>query len=434
MILFTIVVAAVIASAIYFYSYWNSSSKEVEESEYPDSLAGGDKEKRKKKSSSDKKSTLPNNKIPKSLLGKVSISATGNKDHRLFFNEIGGHTSPIKGVVFSSNNDFVATFSSEGCVRCMLVSEIGSGAQHELTLHLDEGLEAICFTQNSKRLLTAIHEKLQFYKMIYTTDSKKFELVKESNIGLKKVNSIQLLDVEKWMTIAIAGEMDNKPVVKVYNSKGDLLCCYTQSLKSKDMKSKHPNHHPHHSHMIPSAKKAILASSPDDRFIAISGVGEAEGIANGEVGIFEVNRGNEGAAIGLILKFLLSGHETELTSFSWSANGKRAVTLCKDGSWRLWDTSVRYDDADRPRQFSGAQRLPGSMSPSHIALLKGTTGPIVCCVVGKSLHYCGATTGEEVEVVENAFGGSVMQLVTALNGTAVAVVIDGAKRVSIWKA
>jgi hypothetical protein len=40
--------------------------------------------------------------------------------------------------------------------------------------------------------------------------------------------------------------------------------------------------------------------------------------------------------------------------------GKRLVTCCVDGVWRLWDTSVRYNEVEQPRLFSGRNECVGS--------------------------------------------------------------------------
>lgn len=83
-------------------------------------------------------------------------------------------------------------------------------------------------------------------------------------------------------------------------------------------------------------------------------MGEAEGLKDGEVGIFEVIRDSATqTSKGLKLSFALAGHESDVVAMAWNMSGKRLVTCCEDGVWRLWDVTVRYNEAEQPRLFSG---------------------------------------------------------------------------------
>lgn len=110
-------------------------------------------------------------------------------------------------------------------------------------------------------------------------------------------------------------------------------------------------------------------------FIVIYGVGEAEGVKDGEVGIFEIVRDKiSGHATSLSLAFAFAGHTSDVIACGWSPTGyflsfiyfsyiiyfiyflsigKKLVTCCEDGLWRLWDTTIQYYENEKPRLFSG---------------------------------------------------------------------------------
>ena len=58
------------------------------------------------------------------------------------------------------------------------------------------------------------------------------------------------------------------------------------------------------------------------RFVALYGVGEAEGLNDGEVGIFEVVR-DKGTDTSkeLKLSFVLAGHQSDVIAMAWNVTG-----------------------------------------------------------------------------------------------------------------
>lgn len=376
-----------------------------------------------------------NNKIPvKTSLAKnlkaysksKLVVATNKKDHQLHFDEVGGHKEDITCFTFSNKGDVIATASSDGYIRVIRVSDIGQAVQHD-THYMISGsvVKSIAFTQNSKRLIVATSSKIYLFKFPTSIDDKKFELVKDFTTDLSKAHTVQVMDVEKWMTILLAGEdLQSKPIIKIFNPRGETLVSLGQlERSSKDRRA----------NKRPAAKIALLATSPDDRFMAISGVGESVGVIDGEIGIFEVVRNKEGESEGVVLRFAFAGHDADVTAFAWSANGKQAVSCCADGTWRFWDASGRFNDFEKPRLFSGAYTTPKATVVRNVALVNSSHGLLVCMVVSRGFHYFTAGSGEEREVVSDALGGEAIGVRSSADGLVIGVVVEGAKRISLWR-
>lgn len=414
----------IIAAGFFYYKNFYSRQENEEEVELDSNSTKNISKTIKVKYSAAVKTPL--SKAVKSYSKAKVVAATNKKDHKLHFDEVGGHKEDITCFTFSNKGDLIATASSDGYIRAICVTDIGQAIQHDTHYMISGSVpNTLVFTQNSKRLIAATPTKIYFFKFPTLPDDKKFELVKEFNTNLSQSHTVQVMDVEKWMTIAVAGEdQHSKPTVKLFNQKGDTITTLGQLEKSnKDRKT----------NRRPAAKIALLATSPDDRFMAISGVGESVGILDGEVGIFEIVRNKDGESEGIILRFSFAGHDSDVTAIAWSSNGKQAVTCCADGTWRFWDASGKFNDFEKPKLYSGSYPTPNKSAVQCVSLVNSSHGLLVCMVVSKSFYYFTAGSGEEKEVVEDAIGGQAVSLRSSADGLLVGVVVEGAKRISLWR-
>lgn len=219
------------------------------------------KEVHKKKPSKLKPSTT------KGFNAKAALShATDHKDHPLYWRELGGHQIAATCVAFSHpQQDLVASGSADGTVRCVVISELGTPSPCEVYTKLDCAPDAMSLTQNAKRLIVAAKGNIYFYSISVTQKLRKIELVKSFPCSLKNVHTLQLLDVEQWMVIVVAGysSQDGTPSIQAFNPKGQLINEYNQ-VKRQGRADKH---------RLPNPLKALAVSSPDDRFIALYGGG-----------------------------------------------------------------------------------------------------------------------------------------------------------------
>jgi WD40 repeat protein len=243
--------------------------------------------------------------------------AVNQKDHPLFWKEIGGHVTSSCCVTFSSKNSLVASASQDGTIRCLPLSEVGVASPLEIFTKITVAPTALCFTQNAKRLIVAVSGMIQFFSLHATDSERKFELIKTlptSTTGMKFISSVQLMDVEQWMVVIVCGVSDgNEPCVRVFDRQGTRLANLVQIPRRGRVDKAR----------LTLASRAIMSASPDDRFLAVYGVGEAEGVKDGEVGIFEVVRDKiSGHATGLKLVIALSGHTSHVTSCGWNSTGQ----------------------------------------------------------------------------------------------------------------
>lgn len=64
---------------------------------------------------------------------------------------------------------------------------------------------------------------------------------------------------------------------------------------------------------------------------------------------------------------IFQGHTSGVYAFDFNQNSSRAVTASKDGSWKLFDTDIRYQQGEEPRQLlSGQWELLRSAHPESV--------------------------------------------------------------------
>lgn len=309
---------------LFFHEPSDSVSDCVSECGSGSSTTNNKNNAKKKSNATTTKSHLKPSAI-KGYNAKAALShATDCKSHSLYWRELGGHVVTATCVAFSHpQHDIIASGSIDGSIRCVRISDLGTPLPCEVYTKMTNCIpNAISFTQNAKRLIVASNDgNIYFYGISVTQKSRKIELVKSFSCNLKQVHSLQLLDVEQWMVVVVSGisAVDNTPAVQAYNPKGQLINEYLQVKRSgRADKNRQPN-----------AKKALIVSSPDDRFIAISGCGESSRtVGDGEVGIFEVERDSAGHTKGLKLSFVLAGHTSEVSSMAWNATGEFCMQIC----------------------------------------------------------------------------------------------------------
>ena len=307
-----VLIFTIICYYIFFYEEKLHNEK-VKSNDVDSSLTNDTKKKDSKKKKI--QNIKPN--VVKGYNAKAALShATDLKSHPLFWRELGGHVVAATCVSFSHpKHDLVASASSDGSVRCVRMSELGTPAPCEVYTKLAAPADAMSFTQNAKRLIVASAGSICFFSIAITEKLRKMELVKSFPCRLKDIHTVQVLDVEQWMVIVVAGVSaeSDMPAIQAFNPKGQMINEYLQ-VKRQGRVDKNRQANP---------KKALAVSSPDDRFVAMYGCGESHRVlGDGEVGIFDIERDSSGQTKNLNLSFVLAGHSTDVLCMAWNVTGK----------------------------------------------------------------------------------------------------------------
>lgn len=388
---------------------------------------------------------------------KFSV-ACAQPEHPLFMQEIGGHSVDVIALSCSPDGKVICSVSRDGVMRCTAVSDISSSSQQYVASITLAGVDtysplALTWTANSKRVVLNVGHKVVFYKVDLFSNKRNISEAKSMNTPLLRITKIQLIDVEKWMLVAVAGEDEhNEPLVLLFDHNGVALGTMNVAGaldrpldggggKQRSSKEKE--------RAILIKWIVLLEASPDNRYLAISGhvanpLTPSPKLGWCDIGIYEVLRLKDGEPIGLELVFILGGHEHHVSAMTWSPSGQVAVTVCKNlannsSVWRVWNTAV--PKIDLPVQlFATSNVVSEEIDTSQ--LVCNQPGTVVVFATGCDLVYCSSGNGEVINTIKGALGNSILAASSFFlqmsedNGDlkwCFATLVKNAKRVVIWK-
>lgn len=140
------------------------------------------------------------------------------------------------------------------------------------------------------------------------------------------------------------------------------------------------------------------AVSPCGRFVAASGF-------TPDVKIWEVCFTKSGEFQEVRRAFELKGHSAGVYCFDFNNDSTRMVSASKDGTWKYWDTNIRYDlNQDPYLLYTGKLQFSG---PCLISL--SLDGRTIAVAQEASIYVCNSSGGDE-EIIENVHSDTSCQI------------------------
>ncbi|CAM9124805.1 unnamed protein product [Sphacelaria rigidula] len=368
--------------------------------------------KRKKKSA---KSTSKAVKKP-SAMPKPHDPSWDGPPSPLLVRELKGHTAQITGVAFSPDNRFVATASADSTVRITFLGTIKNQEPRYFRLGIDrDHATALAFNDNSKRLVCATDKSREILFYSIPTEKEvaagvKPEMMKRFNSGhLEPVTKILLFDVDKWMVVATCACGSAETAIRFMNPKGECLATLdTNQITNYSM-----------------------VASPDNRFVAI-------GAGMPEVKILEVMRNRQGDFTSVSRAMTLSGgHTKAVHGVAFNHSSTRVATASVDGAWTMWDTTVRYNLDEDPRQLERHASLDQLNSRYSACALGGKGGKVLALSSGRHLFFyiTGEGSGKQLESVgaaHGSLGAAILSMEASTDGKFLATTAEGDSRARLW--
>uniref|UniRef100_A0A915ASE8 Transducin beta-like protein 2 n=2 Tax=Parascaris univalens TaxID=6257 RepID=A0A915ASE8_PARUN len=281
-------------------------------------------------------------------------------DHPWMITTLKGHVGRVLDVDFSSNGKFLVSVGEDRSLFLWHTKDFAE-KEHKFTrgnVELDNATR-IAFGPDSKSVLLSLAaaNKLAVYKLARREDGSqayKFfpvENVSFPEVHLRDINSNAIACNGKFV---MSSSDDNKMVL--YNLRGDIL-------------------------KIVEPKLNILyeaSISPCGRFVAASGF-------TPDVFVFEVLFNRQGEFVDVKRAFELKGHTSGVLSFCFNQNSSRCATASKDGTWKLFDTEIRYNLGQEAQIIaSGDWDVLRNASPETVSVAMSPSGKSFA--VGASRH------------------------------------------------
>eukprot|EP00042_Codosiga_hollandica_P043890 m.423720 g.423720 ORF g.423720 m.423720 type:complete len:377 (-) comp56662_c0_seq3:366-1496(-) len=248
-------------------------------------------------------------------LGKGKTAKLELAKNPLFVAALSHHIDHICAVKFTPNGKYLASSSADRTIRFWKLSTIlpsyfdspvpsGTSVQavaSKTSIEFDHATH-LALTVDSRALIVALESnKMRAYKLD-KTEATEVCTFPESRLS------------EGIITIGVAGNENFRYImschtstVKLWSFKGALLHSFNPSLVE--------NYH--------------AAVTPCGRFVAVSGFAP-------DVEFYEVHS-TRGDYHSIARAFVLGGHQSGVEHFAFTPDSKTAVTVCKDGKWRLFN-------------------------------------------------------------------------------------------------
>ncbi|XP_065078484.1 transducin beta-like protein 2 [Ochlerotatus camptorhynchus] len=140
--------------------------------------------------------------------------------------------------------------------------------------------------------------------------------------------------------------------------------------------------------------------SPCGKFIAACGF-------TSDVPLWEVKFSKSGDFQSVQKAFDLSGHKSGIYDIAFDQDSSKTVTVCKDGTWKIYNTKIEYQKGEMPRCL-----LTGTYEATSAAALvaMSPSGEVVAIGTGKSIYFYSATTGHLEASIEDMCSGQISTL------------------------
>ncbi|CAM9617571.1 unnamed protein product [Discosporangium mesarthrocarpum] len=224
------------------------------------------------------------------------------------------------------------------------------------------------------------------------------------------VTDVLLLDVDKWMVVVTATCGSSDTSIRFHNPKGELLSVMDTNQMMNN----------------------TVTASPDNRFLAV-------GASLPEVKVLEVTRSKTGEFQQVSRAMTLAGHKKPVAGVAFNKDATRVVTASADASWRVWDTSVRYNLDEEPRGLE--EHISTDLhNNSYSGLALGLNGSVVALSCKRHLFFHavgirGEWSGRQVESVGVAHGSkgtNILRMEASKDGKLLVTVAEGDKYVRLW--
>ncbi|KAK0395491.1 hypothetical protein QR680_001304 [Steinernema hermaphroditum] len=280
---------------------------------------------------------------------KVKDSKKSAKDsfsHHFLLTNLKGHAAPVLDIDFSSNGKYLVSTCEDRKLLLWNARAFDTNEHVPSVSKVDlDTATRLCFSPDSKSVLVALkgENKLAVYKMAKTTSVK---LVPVESITFQPSHTLDICRVGIACTgkYLISASPDNKVVV--YGTHGE-------------------------EYGVIESKLCVLYHaeiSPDGRFIGVSGFMP-------DVFVYEATFTREGQFQAIKKVFELKGHNSSVFSFAFNQDSRRAVTVCKDGFWRLFDTDIRYELGEEAKMISqGEWTVMKTCDPGDVHVAMSPSG------------------------------------------------------------
>lgn len=257
---------------------------------------------------------------------KVKYEKPGSYSHPWLASNLKGHSGRVLDLDFSSTGKYLVSCAEDRTLMLWNAKNLHE-KEHKAVrgnIELDHA-KIVGFAPDSKSILVSLSfaNRLAVYKLVKKEDT--------AGVRIQHVDSIKFAEEHK-QEIINAGIASNGRFIMSASADNCLIIWDLRGSVLKTIDTKQSNIH-------------CAAVSTCGRFVATSGF-------TPDVKVFEVAFSRTGEFQDVFRAFELKGHTSGIFSFDFNQDSRRMISVSKDGTWRLYDTDIRYQHGQDPYLLS----------------------------------------------------------------------------------
>ncbi|KAL6734705.1 hypothetical protein Aduo_005215 [Ancylostoma duodenale] len=281
-------------------------------------------------------------------------------EHKWFVTTLKGHTADITGLDFAQDGKRLVTVSSDRAAFLWDVRDFEEKEHKCVRQILDfDTATKVSFAPDCKSIVFAMKRsnKLTVFKLVKKEPGSAYKFVHVENVSFPSAHTLDI----SHCGISSTGKflMSASPDMKIvlYDIHGTIL----KVLEPK----------------LSSLFDAVL--SPDGRFVAACGF-------TPDVLVYEVTFNREGIFQDAKKAFNLKDHNSGVFCVAFNSDSSRAVTVSRDGFWRVFDTDIRYQAGQEAQMLNkGEWKALRGASADRVRLAISPSGGSFAVACGSTL-------------------------------------------------
>ncbi|CAG5117125.1 unnamed protein product [Candidula unifasciata] len=334
---------------------------------------------------------------------KTAVKATKKAAHVPFSHAwlsstLKGHSSRIVALDFSPNGKYMISASEDRALMLWSVKEFQQKDHKYIRGNVDlDSATNVAFSPDSKAFIVSLANEnaVRIFRLGKKEDTSHSVSINPA-VTFPKKHSADIIGVGISSSGRFIMTCHSDTTILIWDLKGEVLATID-------------------THQMSNSCGKV---SPCGRFVASSGF-------TPDVKVWEVVFDKSGSFQEVKRAFELKGHGAGVYCFSFNNDSRRMASVSKDGTWKYWDTDVRYEQGQDPKLlFSGSLAFEG---PMKIAL--SPDGRTVAVGASTSISFWDALSGKEENILENVHADPMTTL--SFDNSGRYLVTSGGKHVQV---
>ncbi|BFZ18412.1 hypothetical protein BsWGS_21451 [Bradybaena similaris] len=337
-------------------------------------------------------------KVQKTVVKTVKKAPHVPFSHPWLSSTLKGHSSRIVALDFSPNGKYMISASEDRALMLWSVKEFQQKDHKYIRGNVDlDSATNVAFSPDTKAFIVSLANEnaVRIYRLGKKDDTS-HGVTMNPAVTFPKKHSTDIIGVGISSSGRFIMTCHSDTTILIWDLKGEVLATID-------------------THQMTNSCGKV---SPCGRFVASSGF-------TPDVKVWEVVFDKSGTFHEVKRAFELKGHGAGVYCFSFNNDSRRMASVSKDGTWKYWDTDVRYEQGQDPKLlFSGSVAFEG---PMKIAL--SPDGRTVAVGASTSISFWDAVSGKEENLLENVHADPMTTLSFDISGRY--LVTSGGKHVQV---